>query len=36
MNEKDAAKFFRGGRFNRSESQQKADDNVVVAEEKKE
>jgi hypothetical protein len=37
MSEKDAAKFFRGGRFNRRESQQqKDDDNAVIVEEKKE
>jgi len=36
MNEKDAAKFFRGGRFNRRESQQQVDDSAVIVEEKKE
>lgn len=34
MNEQDAAKFFRGGRFNRRESQQEVDDNAVIVEEK--
>ena len=36
MTEKDAANFFRGGRFNRRESQQQKDDDTVIVEEKKE
>ncbi len=36
MTERDADKFFRGGRFNRRESQQRDDDNAVIVEEKKE
>ncbi|KAL7491200.1 hypothetical protein ACHAWT_000636 [Skeletonema menzelii] len=36
MSEKDAAKFFRGGRFNRRESQQRDDDDAGTVEEKKE
>jgi cardiolipin-specific phospholipase len=36
MSEKDAAKFFRGGRFNRRESQQQKEDDTVIVEEKKE
>jgi cardiolipin-specific phospholipase len=36
MTEKDAANFFRGGRFNRRESQQQEDDDAVIVEEKKE
>eukprot|EP00986_Skeletonema_menzelii_P007080 scaffold2734_cov76-Skeletonema_menzelii.AAC.4 len=36
MSEKDASKFFRGGRFNRRESQQRDDDDAGTVEEKKE